>query len=43
MGVDDLTLEECLRASDEYDASDIENIPESVREEFNQRLGDISE
>jgi hypothetical protein len=38
MADDDLTLEDCLRASDEYDVSDIEKIPESVREKFEQQV-----
>jgi hypothetical protein len=43
MTTDDLTFEDFLEASDQYDVSDMENIPESVRERFNQRLDDVSE
>jgi hypothetical protein len=43
MTAEDLTLRDYLRASDEYDISDIENIPEPVRERLNQQLGNIPE
>jgi len=43
MPSDDPTLEDYLRASDEYDVSDADKLPDSIRERVNEALGDVSE
>jgi hypothetical protein len=37
------TVRDYLRASDEYDVSDLDEIPESVRNSLDEKLGEIAE
>ena len=43
MSSDDPTLTDYLEASDEYDVSDADKVPASIREKLNEKLEDIAE
>lgn len=43
MSSDDPTLTDYLEASDEYDVSDADEVPDAIREKLNDQLGDIAE
>lgn len=43
MASDDPTLTDYLKASDEHDVSDAEDVPAPIREKLNEKLEDIAE
>lgn len=43
MASDNPTMEDYLRASDKYDVSDADKLPDAIRENINNKLGDLSE